>query len=162
MHKNSAATLIAFAVVATGGTAIAAGGDSAGAAGDQQRCGPESFNIIAQEEPAPEQRVVEIDFVAKPGVSCELNGPLTELTFYAPDGERITVPTRYEEGEGPVRVDATHPAFAYLALPHSDAPQPATSASFVVPINGEDAVVSIPWNRGVSGTVEVSPLGGTG
>lgn len=160
MRKNSAAALAAVAVAITGGTAFAMSDDAAEAAPEPAPCGIGDFNITTRETPGQQDRIVEIDLIAKPGKSCTLNGTLRELTFHTPTGETIVVPVQHESGHtAPVPVDETHPAFVYLTLPRTEAPQTATSASFMLPIDGVDTPVTIPWSRGVDGPVVISPVG---
>lgn len=115
-------------------------------------CSADDLNASIIELPAPndQERLYELNFQAKPGVTCQLNGTPEHLIFYGPSGAlpidaEMPAPGTAE----PVTVSEQKSAAAYLAGPKTDGPARATSVSFNLP--SDDTAIRTAW---VSGGVD--------
>ncbi|MGW1681687.1 hypothetical protein [Saccharopolyspora sp. NPDC002376] len=119
---------------------------------ERGQCNVQDLNITTNERvaPVPGERLFEINFAAKPGVSCKMSGAPSDLVFYSPGGAPLGIDSQLPDPDGAteVTVDEQHPAVVYIAAPQSEGPAMAGSISFNLPSGGSDTAAWTAWTPG--------------
>ncbi|SFS55523.1 hypothetical protein [Saccharopolyspora flava] len=143
-------TLIGMSALVSAGAATAA---------EYPFCVPGDLNTSVAEIPSPNGgRLFQIEFEAKPGVSCQVEGAPSGLTFFN-DNTVVDVPVIVPEPDTaePYTIDEKHPGAAYVAMPaESPNPIPASSITFNLPAGGG---ISTAWPSPIEGPVRVGNIG---
>ncbi|WP_406692849.1 hypothetical protein REH65_14735 [Saccharopolyspora sp. ID03-671] len=149
-------TAVALSTLIGASALVSAG---AAAAAEYPHCVPGDLNTSVAEIPSPNGgRLFQIEFEAKPGVSCQVEGAPSGLTFF--NGNSVVdVPVVVPEPSTaePYTIDEKHPGVAYVATPaESPNPIPASSITFDLPTGGG---ISAAWPGPIEGPVRVGNIG---
>ncbi|WP_156758335.1 hypothetical protein [Actinokineospora pegani] len=110
----------------------------------------------ARPDPVFSQRMHYVRFVAQPGVTCVLKGPLRDLSFFAGDGAAIDVPQEPPAAPGShAVVTDSSPKQAYILLPDTVFGPTAARITFTLPSDGSDQAVDVPFAGVVTGTARL-------
>lgn len=156
-----AATATALSALVGGGALLTAGAATAAPAGPYPWCAPGDLNVSVAEGHAPNDgRLFAITFEAKPGVSCDVEGEPSTLTFFNGDEavEGISTVIPKPGSEQRYTIDEQHPGVAYLATPAESAdPKPVSSITFDLPQRGG---ISVAWpSSEIDGPVRIGNIG---
>jgi hypothetical protein len=152
------ATVAALSALLGGGALLTAGAANA-ASSDYPYCVPGDLNASVTEGQAPDDgRLFAIKLEAKPGVSCEVQGAPSGLTFFNGDTVQDVQVVAPEPGSAqPYTIDEQHPGVAYISTPaESSDPTPVSSISFNLPAGGG---ISVDWPAAIDGPVSLGNIG---
>ncbi|QWF78978.1 hypothetical protein [Amycolatopsis sp. CA-230715] len=152
------ATVTALSAL-VGGSALATAGTATAASSDYPFCVPGQLNASVTENQAPDDgRLFALELEAKPGVSCQIQGAPSGLTFYNGDTIRDMPVITPEPGSAqPYTIDEQHPGIAYISTPaKSSDPVPVSKISFTLPAGGG---LSADWPGAIDGPVRLGNIG---
>lgn len=162
---TAAAGVALLASVTTAGVAGAMPGDHP----DYDKyCTPGQVDVsLSQLDSAMGKSGGDVQFRAKPGMSCLLGGAPV-LSFRDVAGHPLHIPGQYPTDRGaPVVVDDQHGATASFSFPRVDGrsgeqlhgPVPS-SVNVALPVPGNATTVDLPWQQHVEvpGPVDVTPV----
>lgn len=153
-----AATATALSALLGAGALLAAGAATA-APDEHPSCVPGDLDVSVAEIPAPDDgRLFAIELDAKPGVSCQVEGAPSGLTFFndgAVQDVRVIAP---EPGTAqPHTIDEQHPGVTYAATPPvSPHPAPISSITYTLPAGGG---ITADWPSAIDGPVRIGNIG---
>ena len=153
-----AATATALSAPIGGGALLTAGAATAASA-DYPHCVPGDLNASVTEGQAPDDgRLFEIKLEAKPGVSCQVEGAPSALTFFDDNTVQDVQVIAPEPGSAqPHTIDEQHPGVAYVSTPaESSDPIPVSSVTFNLPAGGG---ISVDWPSAIDGPVRLGNIG---
>ncbi|WP_243790588.1 hypothetical protein [Saccharopolyspora gloriosae] len=153
------ATATALGALVGGGALLTAGAATAASSEPYPWCVPNDLNVSVAERPAPDDgRLFAITFEAKPGVSCEVQGAPSALTFFnGQTAQDLDVIAPEPGSTQAYTIDEQHPGVAYVATPaESSDPTPATSINFNLPQGGG---TTADWPTAIDGPVRIGNIG---
>lgn len=161
----------ALGVVIAGGLGVTAslanGGFSSGPSqaqpsGDKstnQVCGVSDLDITtgALVSPNDTDFLSQVQFTAKPGVTCTLQGAPSGVKFIKADGFELTTTLKTSDAEAPaVTVTQDRAAVFYVRTAKNSVVDLAAEIGFTLP--GETREVFASWHLPVGDTVEITPI----
>ncbi|GAB3673945.1 hypothetical protein [Saccharopolyspora tripterygii] len=142
-----------------GAGALLAAGAANAAPDEYPFCVPGDLNASVAEIPSPNgERLFAIELAAKPGVSCQVEGAPSGLTFFNRDAVQDVPVIAPDPGSAqPHTIDEQHPGVAYVAAPAaSPQPLPVSSVTFTLPTGGG---ISADWPSAIDGPVRLGNIG---